>query len=185
MLGLVPTAPANVLPVIVAQMPHKLRDRNTQCLYLSALFRIAEDRAGAPIREALLTAAVEHLLSLDVEIRWEDIVDVPTGEDADGGAGVRVWLWAQRGRGGGTVGSDGCCASAARQLAAMPACGMRMTWERVARGNGKPCEGRGLPAGECCLNTNDLGTTSNLALIATRVKLFWRNPLGGPTECDT
>ncbi|GFR40492.1 hypothetical protein Agub_g1060 [Astrephomene gubernaculifera] len=83
LLGLVPTAPTNMLPLIVAQMPHKLRDRNTQCLYLSALFRIAEDRSGAPIREALLTAVVEHLLSLDVEIKWEDISDVPTGEDED------------------------------------------------------------------------------------------------------
>lgn len=78
-LGLVPTASTNILPLIVSQMPHKVRDRNTQCLYLSALFRIAEDRSGAPIREALLTAVVEHLLSLDVEIKWEDIVDVPTG----------------------------------------------------------------------------------------------------------
>ncbi|KXZ57030.1 hypothetical protein GPECTOR_1g930 [Gonium pectorale] len=82
-MGLVPTAPTNMLPLIVAQMPHKLRDRNTQCLYLSALFRMAEDRAGAPIREALLTAVVEHLLSLDIEIRWEDIVDVPTGEEEE------------------------------------------------------------------------------------------------------
>ncbi|EFJ48520.1 hypothetical protein VOLCADRAFT_120872 [Volvox carteri f. nagariensis] len=77
-LALVPTAPTNVLPLIVSQMPHKLQDRNKQCLYLSALFRIAEDRTGAPIREALLTAVVEHLLSMDVEIKWEDIVDVPT-----------------------------------------------------------------------------------------------------------
>ncbi|GLC47104.1 hypothetical protein PLESTF_001444200 [Pleodorina starrii] len=82
-LGLVPTAGTNLLPLIVAQMPHKLRDRNTQCLYLSALFRIAEDKAGAPIKEALLTAVVEHLLSLDVEIKWEDIVDVPTGEEEE------------------------------------------------------------------------------------------------------
>jgi RNA polymerase I-specific transcription initiation factor RRN3 len=79
-LSLVPTAASNVLPTIVAQMPHKLRDRNTQCLYLSALFRLAEDRAGASMREALLTVVVEFLLSLDVEIKWEDILDVPTGE---------------------------------------------------------------------------------------------------------
>ncbi|KAG2436969.1 hypothetical protein HXX76_006484 [Chlamydomonas incerta] len=82
-LGLVPTASTNILPLMVSQMPHKVRDRNTQCLYLSALFRIAEDRSGAPIREALLTAVMEHLLSLDVEIKWEDIVDVPTGEEEE------------------------------------------------------------------------------------------------------
>ncbi|PNH03401.1 RNA polymerase I-specific transcription initiation factor RRN3 [Tetrabaena socialis] len=87
-MALVPTAPTNVLPLIVTQMPHKLRDRNTQCLYLSALFRIAEDRSGASMREALLTAVVEHLLSLDVEIRWEDIADVPTGEEEEADDGV-------------------------------------------------------------------------------------------------
>ena len=51
-----------------------------QCLYLAALYRIAEARSGAPIREGLLACAVEHLLTLDVEIRWEDIVDMPTGK---------------------------------------------------------------------------------------------------------
>lgn len=89
-LSLVPTAARDVLPLIVAQIPHKLRDRNTQCLYMSALFRIAEDRAGAPIREALLTAAIEHLLSLDVEIKWENIVDVPTGKVPGALGGTRI-----------------------------------------------------------------------------------------------
>ncbi len=37
-------------------------------------------RGCAPIRDGLLAAAVEHLLSIDVEIRWEDIVEAPTGE---------------------------------------------------------------------------------------------------------
>ncbi|GLI69244.1 hypothetical protein VaNZ11_013820 [Volvox africanus] len=82
-LGLVPTAPTNMVPIIVGQIPHKLRDRNTQCLYLSALFGLAEDRAGAPIKEVLLTAVIEHLLSMDVEIKWEDIVDIPTGEEEE------------------------------------------------------------------------------------------------------
>ncbi|GIL51718.1 hypothetical protein Vafri_7665 [Volvox africanus] len=72
-----------MVPIIVGQIPHKLRDRNTQCLYLSALFRIAEDRAGAPIKELLLTAVIEHLLSMDVEIKWEDIADIPTGEEEE------------------------------------------------------------------------------------------------------
>eukprot|EP00798_Chlamydomonas_sp_ICE-L_P000589 gene589-2011_t len=83
-LALVPTAPTRLLPLIVQHLPYKLRDRDTQCLYLRAVFSIAEAKSGAAIRDGLLTAAVEHLLSLDVEIRWEDIVDVPTGEEEEG-----------------------------------------------------------------------------------------------------
>ena len=33
-----------------------------------------------PCRDALLAAVVEHLLAIDVEIKWEDIVDQQTGE---------------------------------------------------------------------------------------------------------
>lgn len=79
MLALVPTASGSLLPLVVQHMPHKLRDRATQCLFLSAMFMVAEAPAGRPIRDALLAMAVEHLLTIDVEIRWEDIVDVPTG----------------------------------------------------------------------------------------------------------
>uniref|UniRef100_A0A7S3QYM0 Uncharacterized protein n=1 Tax=Dunaliella tertiolecta TaxID=3047 RepID=A0A7S3QYM0_DUNTE len=85
MLALVPTAPASLLSLVVQHMPHKLRDRNTQCLFLSAVFAVAEAPSGRPIRDSLLAAAVEHLLTLDVEIRWEDIVDVPTGQEEEEG----------------------------------------------------------------------------------------------------
>lgn len=54
---------------------------------LSAVLGLAERRGGAPIRDGLLAAAIEHLLSIDVEIRWEDIVDVPTGLCVPGGEG--------------------------------------------------------------------------------------------------
>jgi RNA polymerase I-specific transcription initiation factor RRN3 len=77
---MVPTAPGKLQELISQHMPHKLRDRNTQCLYMSAMLDLAERRAGASIREELFAAAVEHLLSIDVEIRWEDIVDVSSGE---------------------------------------------------------------------------------------------------------
>ncbi len=178
MLGLVPTAPANVLPVIVAQMPHKLRDRNTQCLYLSALFRIAEDKAGAPIREALLTAAVEHLLSLDVEIRWEDIVDVPTGEDAGGVGGVREWLWVQRGRGGGATEREGLCVSAGRNACLRHEGGLE---------NGRR-EETGMPAGKRCCDCEGLGNNRQLGLDSNLGKAIWAySPLGlgEPTKCGT
>ena len=92
-MQMVPTAPAKLLQLIIQGMPHKLRDRHTQCLYVTAVLGLAERRGGAPIRDGLLAATVEHLLSTDVEIRWEDIVDVPTGGwggRLSGGVG-KVW----------------------------------------------------------------------------------------------
>ena len=41
---------------------------------------MAEARAGAGVREEILASVVDHLISVDVEIRWEDIVDVVTEE---------------------------------------------------------------------------------------------------------
>jgi RNA polymerase I-specific transcription initiation factor RRN3 len=67
--------------MLLQNLPHKTRDRSTQCLYLRAALQLAESSAGAPLREGLLLGIVDHLLSLDVEIKWEDIVDVKTGEN--------------------------------------------------------------------------------------------------------
>jgi hypothetical protein len=72
-LLLVPTAGSRLLPLVVANFPHKLRDRNTQCLYLRAAYALAEGRAGTAIREGLLAGVVEHLINIDVEIRWVDM----------------------------------------------------------------------------------------------------------------
>ncbi len=74
-LSLVPTAPVSLMQLVSTHMPHKLRDRDTQCMFLSAVFRLAEAPAGRPVRDALLATVVEHLLTLDVDIRWEDISD--------------------------------------------------------------------------------------------------------------
>jgi hypothetical protein len=78
-MALVPTLATTLLPLVAQNMPHKVRDRDTQCMYLRAVVALAEAPAGLPVREALLVVVVEHLLTLDVEIRWEDIVEVPTG----------------------------------------------------------------------------------------------------------
>lgn len=68
-LLLVPTAGSRLLPLLSSNFPHKLRDRNTQCLYLRAAFALAEGRAGGAIREGVLAGVVEHLIGIDVEIR--------------------------------------------------------------------------------------------------------------------
>jgi hypothetical protein len=82
---LVPALPTRLLPMLLQNMPHKLRDRPSQCLYLSAVIALCEGRVGPVLREGLLSGLVEHLLSIDADIRWEDIVDAPTGGCVWGG----------------------------------------------------------------------------------------------------
>lgn len=72
-LLLVPTAGSRVLPLLSSNFPHKLRDRNTQCLYLRAAFALAEGHAGGAVREGVLAGVVEHLIGIDVEIRWAHV----------------------------------------------------------------------------------------------------------------
>lgn len=76
--------------MLIQNMPHKLRDRSTQCLFLQAIISLCEGKVGPALREGLLSGVVEHLLSLDADIRWEDIVDAPTGERE---LLRRFWLW--------------------------------------------------------------------------------------------
>eukprot|EP00775_Hariotina_reticulata_P003857 gene3857-4114_t len=42
-------------------------------------------RVGPALREGLLAGIVEHLLSIDADIKWEEIVDQPTGYDHEEG----------------------------------------------------------------------------------------------------
>ncbi|KAK9901703.1 hypothetical protein WJX75_009400 [Coccomyxa subellipsoidea] len=72
-LTLVPTAPSRLVSLISGAIPYRLRDRETQCIYLRGALALAEAPAAAAVREGILAAAAEHLLSLDVEIRWQDI----------------------------------------------------------------------------------------------------------------
>ncbi len=78
-LMLVPTAPSRLVAVIAGGIPHRLRDCDTQCLYLRGALALAEAPAAAAVREGILAAAAEHLLSLDVEIRWQDIAAAEAG----------------------------------------------------------------------------------------------------------
>ncbi len=68
-LLLVPTSATRLLPLLINNLPHKLRDRRAQCLYLRGAFSIAEGRAGAALRDDLLAGIIDHLISVDVEIR--------------------------------------------------------------------------------------------------------------------
>lgn len=81
-LVLVPSAGSRLLPLLLSNFPHKLRDRNTQCLYLRAAFALAEGPAGRGVREGVLGGVLEHLIGVDVEIRWEDIAEVKEEAEA-------------------------------------------------------------------------------------------------------
>ncbi|CAL8468014.1 g7552 [Coccomyxa elongata] len=82
-LRLVPTAPSRLVAVIAGGIPHRLRDCDTQCLYLRGALALAEAPAAAAVREGILAAAAEHLLSLDVEIRWQDIAAADADADEE------------------------------------------------------------------------------------------------------
>lgn len=76
---LVPALPTRLLPMLLHNMPHKLRDRSSQCLFMRAVLCLAEGRVGPALREGLLAGVVEHLLGIDADIKWEEVVDAPTG----------------------------------------------------------------------------------------------------------
>ena len=54
----------------------------------SAVFKLAESKAGAPIREGLLAGTMEHLISVDVEIRCAQFENA--GRAARGGVLGRI-----------------------------------------------------------------------------------------------
>lgn len=78
-LRLVPTAPSRMVSTVAGGIPHKLRERDAQCSYLYGALQLAEKPAAVAVREGILAAAVNHLLGLDVEIRWQDIAAAEAG----------------------------------------------------------------------------------------------------------
>lgn len=81
---LVPTTPSRLLPVLLHKLPHKRTDKEFQCLYLEGMFRLAESSAGEALRDRVLIAALDRLVDIDVEIRWEDILE--SADDPHGAA---------------------------------------------------------------------------------------------------
>lgn len=74
-LQLVPTAASRVATTLAHSFPHKLRDRDAQCAYLRGILSLAEGPSGGGLRDTMLAAIIDHVLTIDVEIKWEDIVD--------------------------------------------------------------------------------------------------------------
>lgn len=48
-----------------------------QCIYLRAVLLVAQLPRALPIRKQILAAMIQHLVSLDVEIQWQDIAFTP------------------------------------------------------------------------------------------------------------
>jgi len=79
-LELVPTASPRLLPILVSNMPHKMRDRGVHCLYLRGAFAVSESQHGFGLSDGILGPVISHLVEIDVDIRWEDIVEIITEE---------------------------------------------------------------------------------------------------------
>ena len=62
-----------LMPILARGVPNKVLSRSMQCTYLRALLRIAELPRAAAFRDTILAAVMQHLVALDVEIRWQDI----------------------------------------------------------------------------------------------------------------
>ena len=68
-----------MVSIVAGGIPYKLRERDVQCMYLHGALQLAEKPAAVAVREGILAAAVNHLLGLDVEIRWQDIAAAEAG----------------------------------------------------------------------------------------------------------
>ena len=77
-IELAPTAASRLLPVLVSNMPHKMREKEVHCLYLRGVFAIAENLHNTGLGDGLIPAVIAHLIDIDVDIKWEDIVEVMT-----------------------------------------------------------------------------------------------------------
>ena len=77
MLELIPISGALLTPILARGVPNKFIVKPVQCTYLYGLFSIAELPMAGAIKQSILTTVVQHLLSLDVEILWQDIAWSP------------------------------------------------------------------------------------------------------------
>ena len=100
-LTLVPLSATVLRGVLLRRIPHKTANKARQCQYLRAAFALVETPAANTLRDALLQAVVKHLLDVDVEIRWDQIVpddetddetemddDEDAKEEASGAGGI-------------------------------------------------------------------------------------------------
>lgn len=71
---LVPTASSRVISVLAARAPFRGLGREHHCLYTAALVSLAEHPAALSLRDGLESLLIGHVIEIDCEIKWEDIV---------------------------------------------------------------------------------------------------------------
>lgn len=74
---LIPTLPPMLTGELQGRVPHKLRDLPSHCIFFRGLFELSRKTPAPSIREGVISITITHLLSMDVEIRWEHICSLP------------------------------------------------------------------------------------------------------------
>ncbi|GBG61757.1 hypothetical protein CBR_g23271 [Chara braunii] len=79
-IELVPTVHMRLVPLILRRKPYRLLDKEMQCLYLENVLRLARESTGT-LSNRLLVVVVDHLVEIDVEIRWELIMEEKSAKE--------------------------------------------------------------------------------------------------------
>eukprot|EP00898_Chlorokybus_atmophyticus_P000490 jgi/Chlat1/1441/Chrsp12S02000 len=78
-----PLSAMNMLDYIVQAMPYRALPKQEHVAFLASAFRLAESRPASAMRERLLSAVVDVMLQIDVEIQWEVVNPSLPAEDED------------------------------------------------------------------------------------------------------
>lgn len=71
---LVPLAPMRLLSLVVQRMPRQYDNEAVIMTYVENMFKLESGSMGQLVGSTMLTAVVDRLLDLDLEIGWEDIL---------------------------------------------------------------------------------------------------------------
>lgn len=85
-LRLVPLSRNAASTALRVGMPHKSAPKDVQIQFISAAFELVETESGSVLRDDFLKVVVAHLLEVDVEIKWDDVMKEKDRTSADHGA---------------------------------------------------------------------------------------------------
>ena len=85
-LRLVPQSERAARKALRAGVPHKTAPKDVQIGFMRAAFALVESEDGAGLRDDFLKVVVAHLLEVDVEIKWDDVMSGADRTSADRGA---------------------------------------------------------------------------------------------------
>ncbi|XP_031269328.1 RNA polymerase I-specific transcription initiation factor RRN3-like [Pistacia vera] len=80
----VPLAPLRLLPIVLQRMP-TVRNKDDRLkmivIYVENMLKLESGELGELVRNSMLTALVDRLIDLDVEIGWDDDLHDESGKD--------------------------------------------------------------------------------------------------------